>query len=727
VKCIKYCTMILVFLSMRIFAQTDPNNDASWNWNASTSFILYHNDFPTGNSISVTSPFYQNIEALRDNEKTDGWELVMRDFGTPTRHIAVPFFVLYNRYQGILRIFVFTRMPGSYSDGGIELFFGSTSKTAVLTYLKNRAYAVDKSSIVGSNRSIASTPIIHSNWAYAEFPMAFDFNTSSIQNPSLWFKIWGLIDFNINLQAAGDLRQTFGDNKPASIPSESPLTVNAVFDAASKGAISANESWNNWKGRVSWLGNRISGSHPNSSVRNIRTSILGLSSSWLANNITGVGAAIGLVDYFVAGGKKVKVENPSPMNFLMNLSLSGTMKAQHLVSGIVKVPLSGANHTVWDVPTNLLYNQPLGILNLRKTPILQSRSYWQQISANQSQLYTSYRIKENIELDLNPNAGLTIQTAEAAIVYHLNNASYDEKFLQWADEGKVILESAHENKYVFRTPYVNARDFQYQTANVSPLTDVTIKIKVVLTRNDAQSGTQPIIYIATFEPDFENGDGVVAEWPKPAPTKPQNVTSGRYNDANGESRPQLFWYWNGEPDVATGGGYKVWRRIFDRSLNKWSSWMNIATLSSISISYIDYGVQGAGWGPERVEYKLQAYNSSGVVSAFSDIIAMNFGPPVSKKGGLFTSEDVFENKLDGNYPNPFNPITTISYSIQKSEYISLKVYDLMGVEVAVLEDNIKKAGKYTHNFDGSKLASGVYIYKLTTGSYSEVKKMLLLK
>jgi len=83
--------------------------------------------------------------------------------------------------------------------------------------------------------------------------------------------------------------------------------------------------------------------------------------------------------------------------------------------------------------------------------------------------------------------------------------------------------------------------------------------------------------------------------------------------------------------------------------------------------------------------------------------------------------------LSQNYPNPFNPSTAIRYSIAKTSQVTLKVYDVLGKEVAVLVNGEKQPGLYEANFDASKFASGLYIYKLTAGNFTSIKKMLLLK
>lgn len=83
--------------------------------------------------------------------------------------------------------------------------------------------------------------------------------------------------------------------------------------------------------------------------------------------------------------------------------------------------------------------------------------------------------------------------------------------------------------------------------------------------------------------------------------------------------------------------------------------------------------------------------------------------------------------LDQNYPNPFNPATQIKYTIAKPGLVTLKVYDILGRQVADLINKYQEAGKYTANFDATRFASGVYIYKIESSSFTSVKKMMLIK
>jgi len=93
-----------------------------------------------------------------------------------------------------------------------------------------------------------------------------------------------------------------------------------------------------------------------------------------------------------------------------------------------------------------------------------------------------------------------------------------------------------------------------------------------------------------------------------------------------------------------------------------------------------------------------------------------------------SNSQVYSNyALAQNYPNPFNPITQINYTLPNEEYIVLKVYNLIGQEVATLFEGIRQRGNYTATFDGAGLSSGVYMYQLTAKNFIAAKKLLLLK
>ncbi len=94
---------------------------------------------------------------------------------------------------------------------------------------------------------------------------------------------------------------------------------------------------------------------------------------------------------------------------------------------------------------------------------------------------------------------------------------------------------------------------------------------------------------------------------------------------------------------------------------------------------------------------------------------------------LQAPESIKTYALVQNYPNPFNPTTIINYQIPNNNYVTLKVYDVLGNLVKTLVDGYKTKGSYSVNFDASSIASGVYFYQLRAGNYTATKKLLLLK
>jgi len=123
------------------------------------------------------------------------------------------------------------------------------------------------------------------------------------------------------------------------------------------------------------------------------------------------------------------------------------------------------------------------------------------------------------------------------------------------------------------------------------------------------------------------------------------------------------------------------------------------------------------WGDRRgvsnYDIYAQQVNANGILGAVTGI---NGEPGI-----------VIDFALLQNYPNPFNPSTSIRYVIDNGQFISLKVYDVLGNEVATLVNEEKAVGNYKIEFNASNLSSGIYYYRLVTGSFTDTKKMILLK
>ena len=119
------------------------------------------------------------------------------------------------------------------------------------------------------------------------------------------------------------------------------------------------------------------------------------------------------------------------------------------------------------------------------------------------------------------------------------------------------------------------------------------------------------------------------------------------------------------------------------------------------------------------------FERGNMVDGIIDNVYIDFNPYITDVKEIASLPEIF--MLYQNYPNPFNPSTTIQYQIPKTDNVSLKVYDILGNEIAVLVNEIKTAGIYKSIFNSKNLSSGIYFYRLQTSSFSETKKLLLIK
>ncbi len=142
----------------------------------------------------------------------------------------------------------------------------------------------------------------------------------------------------------------------------------------------------------------------------------------------------------------------------------------------------------------------------------------------------------------------------------------------------------------------------------------------------------------------------------------------------------------------------------------WPFWSSRLYIPSIIEYYNTAGDMGAIWvgGPAPYKVYFDGYN-------------------LTTRINNNLSEIPVEYSLSQNYPNPFNPVTKIEFSIPKNGSVLLKIYDITGKEVETLINQELKAGSYSVDFKGTKLSSGTYFYKLTSGMFSQTRKMMLIK
>jgi hypothetical protein len=186
---------------------------------------------------------------------------------------------------------------------------------------------------------------------------------------------------------------------------------------------------------------------------------------------------------------------------------------------------------------------------------------------------------------------------------------------------------------------------------------------------------------------------------------PVNLTSFTAVPSNGAMK--LSW----KTSVETGNqGFDV-----ERSTDK-SVWTSLTFIqgqgnsnTAKSYSYSDNSITKAG----KYYYRLKQIDNSGGYK-YSDIAEVDYAVPTAYS-------------LNQNYPNPFNPNTMISYALPIASNVKISVYNAIGETVQILENGFKSAGNYTVSFNASNVPSGIYFYRIDAGTFTQVRKMMLLK
>jgi hypothetical protein len=145
---------------------------------------------------------------------------------------------------------------------------------------------------------------------------------------------------------------------------------------------------------------------------------------------------------------------------------------------------------------------------------------------------------------------------------------------------------------------------------------------------------------------------------------------------------------------------------------------------SYSTAYVNYAVQWLVYGVGFARTYSSLYGIDDHVTGY-----VIDGVPFGTLSGvdLPRSNMPTEFALHQNYPNPFNPTTTIAYALPRQSFVTLKVFDVLGEEVATLVEEMEEPGYKSVTFNGSKAPSGIYFYRLQAGSHAAVKKLILLR
>lgn len=251
---------------------------------------------------------------------------------------------------------------------------------------------------------------------------------------------------------------------------------------------------------------------------------------------------------------------------------------------------------------------------------------------------------------------------------------------------------------------------------------------------DSQNGNTANfkIYKATAETSEE--ETVLMLTP---PSRPMGLTISLSECVNGVRHPKITWNHNREPDMKRSNETKIYNILKAVSPNSTEIPVNYFVLGSLSINenetpqytdcYTDIDCNDESQINQFVRYEIEAIDKYDSISVPSDFVSTSalrtrYGDRLINPNNNI----LISYSLSQNYPNPFNPVTTIKYSIPKEGFITIKIFDLIGKEIYSANE-YRLPGRYEMSFNGSNYASGVYLYRLETKDFIDVKKMVLIK
>lgn len=498
-----------------------------------------------GNAWENASGVLSNIGNEKDYQRSQGWELIRRDFGCD-RGTDYPWFILYNKYNGVMRVHVYLTNPNNVFSkivGVIEHAVGQKSNS-IIAHSQDKMHSAD----AYLNQNIGDEEIIlysagevgPSSWAVMQYTPTLDphIRNSAYRNTEFSIKIFGYEDSDVSLEGqsqtgpfgiAGDRSKINTGGNGGSVNTFTTKaqkvlkyvgSIDKYRKELNKGAVKHRDKTGN-----ELVKNVLSGVANLTSSDNKFSKALGTISS-VAKAAGGIIGAIGsIVGFFTDDAPTPPVPTISSYHFTGSITTKLTLSTFQ-----VKHP--GSSHTN---NNNLpYYDYPLGVCNLKNTPRLHHINYARYTGNNSLtscastyptfRNYSSYKVMDDLQVYYNAPAGLEVVSAQAAVVGRIKTTSrngdpalspsyltkpgmlacitpYKNHMYDDFNAGRMVINSFDTDNLMleFQTPFVDIACFKGMAFNVFKETDVFVRLKVVLKKAGENSNTAaPLLFVQDY-------------------------------------------------------------------------------------------------------------------------------------------------------------------------------------------------------------------------------------
>ncbi|MFZ2325233.1 MAG: T9SS type A sorting domain-containing protein, partial [Ignavibacteriaceae bacterium] len=375
-----------------------------------------------------------------------------------------------------------------------------------------------------------------------------------------------------------------------------------------------------------------------------------------------------------------------------SVKVDGLTKNIYSSSGTLVPNLSRGSHSLYADETQYNGNEPVGYQK------------WVDKSDRTIESYPT----QTATINLNYNNGFGERyTATYGPIYQV---SFQNQFVNVGNGGSIKV-----NDTLYNSPTSTFNVTQGNTITATAQDQTINGIKYGFDHWSIEGGTASYY---TFHPD-QNRTYTAYFIGKPS-------NEGRNLSANSVINQPVILSWNDNIN-SNVTYYQIWR--YSKNPSGTGTYEQIATVNRGIQTYTDYDFKlTSGYTDYLLKYDARGYYSIENTFADPDYSIARFGTTLEKSNA---NNDTLSTKTSNYeiycYPNPFNPTTTITYSIKEPGLVTIKVFDLTGQEVANLVNEEKEAGSYFIKFDASELPSGIYIYKIDAGNFTQSQKMLLIK
>ena len=648
-------------------------------------------------ATQIESPFYQgyqnsNVGALytnKDMQPGDGWELISYDMGfnengTPKNPKSdYVHLVLYNKYTGVLRVFLAGDRPQSFNGAQIQIQFSGTPDTKLYSALLSNASRLFGLDQFETNPKITSvTPYLNGlgKWFYSDFQMSYDACTCFYESKIL-IQAYLISQAQIDISGSftGTIATTVNNSVSVSDPGYSIKDFTTVGQKAQKsynsiqGFVSAQEKALQIEGKTNLeltIAQQLSRNSLNSFQQELK------SSNFLKNGLKAVpyvAAALDIVNFFIGGGKtgdginEVKI---MPMSINATIDLKGTITTSSLYKDIYISTPGSKDAQIKDEKLYSYYNEVLGIFNLLTSPKIVFK-YNPMTWLYNFQLITPS--SSEIEYVINPAAGFNLTNSEIVgnIRYRGNGLDDKTGFL----------------------PLTSLNDFNTQFSAMAAPNWVQLEILLNLSRN----GGQNVLIKYAYQLDLQQDQSFIYASPtlisRPSSNRDLVITNSNFTGSASA--------WN-SVSMQAGSIMKPASKIFTNAsqFSSQSIIPNPATATRIN-TFCNSSVYKDN--PSRTPVAR--------ITSESDSIKT-----INKEQNFFTF-----------YPNPANNQVTFNYFLGESTSVALGITDISGRSVAAIVNQEQEMGDYSLTFDTSNLPPGVYIVSFQTNKISKTEKLVVIK